>query len=638
MIRSILFCGIFLQCCVILTAQESQFSLPDLSATEYENADAIVLERTRHLEIHNRQRATLKEYEVLLILNESGIGQGHFSVYYDGHEKVTDVRCSLSDLNGKVIRKFKRSDLKDESLTGGGNLHDDARRKYIEINAATFPAVVIREYEKEFDGLFNYPSWWAQDNYRQAVFKGQLKVTVPGELDLRYFATFSDSLPDIIEEGDEKTYRWSLENLNPIERENFALNPNERFPIVYLAPNDFHYAGLDGSMNSWKELGEWLNNLLEGRSELNQTKQHEIRHLVNNKQTQKEKVETIYHHLQAHTRYVSIQLGIGGYQPFSAQSVADNGYGDCKALSNYMRAMLHTIDIPSYYTIIGAGRAHRSFTNPRFPNAFQANHVILTVPLQEDTLFLECTSQENPCGYLGSFTDNRAALMLGPQGGELIKTKQYHQGENLRIRTVDMQISSLGNLTAEVQTNFVGLAYDHRAGQLRRTEQEQIKQLLKTLNIVGLEIESVDYRSEKGVIPEIEEELRLKASNYGNRSGKRMFIKPNLMSRWTIRLPKTEERHSDIYIAEAKHHRDTINMKLPSGYTIEALPTDCELASEFGLYQIKFQKSEENLQVVRAFDLPEGTYPRETYEDLRIWLEGVSKADDGIMVLVQQKT
>ena len=69
----------------------------------------------------------------------------------------------------------------------------------------------------------------------------------------------------------------------------------------------------------------------------------------------KEKARIIYEFMQNKTRYISVQVGIGGWKPTPAKEVDKLGYGDCKALTNYTKALLKSQGIDSYYTIVDSG-------------------------------------------------------------------------------------------------------------------------------------------------------------------------------------------------------------------------------------------------------------------------------------------
>ena len=120
--------------------------------------------------------------------------------------------------------------------------------------------------------------------------------------------------------------------------------------MAYFSPNDFIYYGIKGNLNSWEDYGKWVYSLINGHEVLPDDIRKEIHMMTDGLKADREKVEALYNYLGKTTRYVAVLLGVGGLMPASAASVGQSGYGDCKGLSNYMRAILKEAGIPSYYT------------------------------------------------------------------------------------------------------------------------------------------------------------------------------------------------------------------------------------------------------------------------------------------------
>ena len=72
-----------------------------------------------------------------------------------------------------------------------------------------------------------------------------------------------------------------------------------------------------------------------------------------------------------------MQEGIGGWKPIAANKVDAVGYGDCKGLVNYTKALLDAVGVKSHYSVVWAGQRKTSVEKNFF--SMQGNHVILNI-------------------------------------------------------------------------------------------------------------------------------------------------------------------------------------------------------------------------------------------------------------------
>jgi hypothetical protein len=349
-----------------------------------------------------------------------------------------------------------------------------------------------------------------------------------------------------------------------------------------------------------------------------------------------EKVKLLYNYLQKNTRYISIQLGIGGLQPFSAKEVAAKKYGDCKALSNYMVSILKEAGIRANPVIITAGEGRRGLWEDFPANYF--NHVIACVPDGKDTMWLECTAQTESAGYMGSFTGNRKALLLGDDGGYVVSTPHYSKSQNLQLRNINGVINIEGNLLVEVSTHFTGQQQEKTHGLLYEASARQREEYLnEAINLPTYKIDRSEYKEQKGRIPAMDEYLKITVPNYAAVTGKRLFVEPNIFNRSSTKLSTDEPRRFDIKLSYPYRDVDTIHLSIPQGYQIEATPKDVLLNTRFGNYSITYKIIENNIDVLRVSEGNEGVFPASDYTALAKYFEDMYKADHAKFVFIKKE-
>src|SRR5438552_1522072 len=173
--------------------------------------------------------------------------------------------------------------------------------------------------------------------------------------EFRYKALNYHGEPAIQNKNDRKIYTWQVKELPAILEEDLSSSLKKLTTYVRFGPTDFEMQNYKGNMRTWQDLGKFVYTLRIGRDDLPAEIKQKVHQLTDGVTDQREKIRLLYQFLQSSTRYISIQLGMGGWQPFDAKYVSSKGFGDCKALSNYMYSLLKEAGIKSFYTLITAG-------------------------------------------------------------------------------------------------------------------------------------------------------------------------------------------------------------------------------------------------------------------------------------------
>ena len=596
-------------------------------------ANAVLRRHETVYTVQSVREATKKVFYAITILNEKGKDHATLHVFYDKLNRVNYVRGNVYDAGGNLLDKLSKSDVEDVSAFDGYSLASDNRYKIAKFPQTQYPFTVEFEYETVSNNLLSYPVWDPQSDLDLAVERANFQVVMPDGLRLRYKEFNVTKAVSINNEATKRVYNWEVTEIKAQKEETKGPPRSALVPTVYTAATQFEVEGYAGDMTTWQGLGEWENKLNAGRDQLPVELKQRVLQLTAGETDPVKKIEKIYHLLQSSTRYVSIQLGIGGWQPFDALTVNKNGYGDCKALSNYTHAMLKAIGIESFYTLIHAG-SDRVDLMADFPSN-QFNHAVLFVPVQKDTIWLECTSQTNPFGYAGSFTGNRHALAITPQGGKVVRTPVYQAKDNLQNRSADVRIGAGGDATVEVKTVYTALQQDYLSAVINQLNPEdQKKQLYKTIQIPNFDINRFEFNQQKNRIPSIIEGLSLTVRKCASVSGKRLFLTPNLMTRFGNVPPKDDDRQHDLFLDPPYIDTDTIRYHLPEGSQVESQPENVAFESPFGSYSALVKIEPGLVTYVRRHQMNAGKFPKTSYPAYVDFCRKIAKADKMQLVLL----
>ncbi len=627
--KAFLLCGLFFCSCAF--SQNYDVSLINDSLKE--NANAVKRFEELRVIIKSNAKAIVKHKYAITILKEAGAELASYHNYYSKLLSLSNISGTLYDAHGKEIKSVKKKDIGDYSAIGEQSLMSDSRVKHHNFYYSQYPYTIEYEDEQEYDGIFFLPSWNPIDiecSLEQSTFF----VETPIDYQLHFKQIAYTDKPAQTEEKNKKVYSWQVKNLMAVSYEPYQPHWDEINTAVYIAPAQFEIGDYKGEMSSWKNLGLFIKDLNNGRQELPDNIKSDIHKLTDNVTDTKEKVKLLYDYLQKNTRYISVQIGMGGWQTYDAKYVATKKYGDCKALSNYMVSLLKEMNLPAKYVLVNAG-AYKKGLSEEFPSPY-FNHAIMCVPLPKDTIWLECTSQTNSAGFMGSFTGNRKALLIDDDGGHVVTTPVYKAKDNLQLRKVYASISEEGTLTAEVDTHYTGIQQEDVNGLMHSfTEEEKKKYLNNTLNLPTYSVEKFNYKETMGLIPAVDEHLSLTALNYATITGKRFFITPNFFNRSTNKLEEEKKRKYDIQFFASYIDVDTIQIKIPANYSVESMPKDVELKTAYGNYSISYSIKDNFINVLRKNERNEGRFAKSEYEAILSYFKTIYKTDRNRIVLTK---
>ena len=615
---------------------DETFAVASLDSALAHGADAVVRLDLLRFEVHGPGRATEKVRRAVTVLRPEGRDKGELQIFYDDRLRhLTRLTGRIHDAGGKVVRTLTKDDQEDGSAISGYSLYENERVRVARLYHHTHPYTVEFEYEIRYDGLINWPTWYPQEEGMPVVF-ARFDLVTPADVRARYRVQGALPEPEVSQEVGRKTLRWEIREEPARVIEPFGPGWQEQVIAVHAAPTTFEVEGAQGDMRSWRAFGQWYHALNRGRATLPPEAKREVHRLSSGLSDVREKARRLYAYMQERTRYVSIQLGLGGWQTFDAAYVHERGYGDCKALTNYMQALLSEAGIPSFPALIRGG-SRAPAVLPDFPSN-QFNHVILYVePGDGEPIWLESTDQTTPFGHLGAFTEGRYALLVRPEGGELVRTPASRAHENQRMLNADVRLDSSGNATAQLALRFTGNQLDEFRGRAAgRAGHEWLAEYLgvPSFDVVTADLSGIEARKSPGAVS-----VSLTLPHYAPVTGTRRFVPLGLLRRWTFVPPAAEERTRDVALFEyAFADVDTIRYELPAGFGIEALPDPVELDTGFLRYAARAEVGSDGILVYyRSVEVSEPTVPAEHYEVFRDAMRRIAQADRAQMVLVARE-
>ena len=344
------------------------------------------------------------------------------SISYSSFSSIEEIKAMTLVPTKRKPQKIPVSEIEEKSVLSGGVFFDDRKEKSFSFPGAIPGSVGFCSYtesvkEPRFLGSFYFNSYLP-------VEKAFYSISFPESVKVNYILRGETDSDIKFERKSEKgvvTLTWEASEREELEFEDNA--PDIRFtaPHVILFIEQIENDGeIKPILNGVEGLYAWYNDLTK---DVNSSPDPELNKIVGeliaDSKTDEEKVRSIFAWVQSNIKYIAFEDGLGGFVPREATDVFTKRYGDCKDMSSIIYEMLKAADLDASLTWIGTRDIPYSYEE--VPTPAVDNHMIASIELGGQRIFLDATDEYVPFGWPTGFIQGKQALVgKGEQGFELV--------------------------------------------------------------------------------------------------------------------------------------------------------------------------------------------------------------------------
>lgn len=595
-------------------------------STSWSQEHARILSLHTVYTISNLEDAEISETYRIQINSEKGKRFAVYQEYTDKFRKIADVSIEIQDVQGKKIKKLRKSDGLEIGFNPSYEI-SDAKTFILVPDYQNYPYVAEVTSKIKLNGYLSLPTWMPRHTFNLAVDQATLDVVRPQAFDPKFKEEFIAGVTTNNHLGTITT-SYEVKGLPAIEKKMRYKDFYDAQAKLLLSPKQFKLSDSRGSLSSWSEFGDWFLSL---NSEPFQLDQKTIEFIgTTDKSNPQEVIRSLYEYMQDRTRYVSIQLGIGGFKSLPTEDVEKFGYGDCKALTTYMKNMLHEAGIPSNYILVRAGNDVPDVIS-EFPSN-QFNHVFLGIPMKSDTIMLECTSQTSPSNYTGTFTDDRNVLWIEKNKSKIIRGRIYDHEQNVKKSSIRIKLTPEGDADVAWDINNKGVFFDEIMIYQSAPQDYLGEYNNRKFSYDDFAIKNYTYKQPSRNAAAFNNTFNIQVKGLAKLAGDKLILQAVPATPFK-KFVDGDDMMKYYSIKRGISVNDEIEVELPKNYWIYSLPEKEEVNSRFGSYSVATTFDGERLKVRRSMVLYKGDYTKKEFEEFRAFFQKVDRLEARKLVL-----
>lgn len=559
--------------------------------------------------------------------------------YSPGHEKLTVNWIRVIGADGRIINA-EPAFVQDSDVPArlGDPVYSDQRVRRASITGVEPGTIVDFSYTTEELKPFlpgDFQQQWGVTT-ALAVQRSRFVVDVPASLELRIDEENLNFERRTVTAKGRTVHTWATANLPRIKGEPYAADSNGVWMSLTVS-----------SPTTWQGIGGWYAKNARDRYRLTPEVERKLAEAVAVAATRDDSIRAVHRWVAQDIRYVSIALGMGGYQPRPPEEVLRTGFGDCKDKTTLLITALRRMGIEAYPALLNStGGVERAL-----PSLYQLNHVIVAIVDQDGYRFVDPTSSLTPFGELPPSEQGEFALVVRSESEvEEVTLPENPVDANVKLQRLYGTVSGNGTFTGWYEEAATGtLQYEMRElfeNPVDPVTQEKFAAALARGFYPTATGDSLELFDGKDLGAPVKIRVHLDGGRATRSSGRTQILELPFggMDGWATTAAELTERHQRDgrrFPIDARQvsgdnvlHQE-LRLTLPEGWRAR-LPESITAPSVFGTYRIDYAQNGRELTMTRRFAGARGIYAPERIGELIEWAGAIGR-DEATFIIIDME-
>ena len=558
-------------------------------------------------------------------------------VYFNNNTEIKNIRGKLDGQKSFKVQPIISDQESD------GIFHSDLKLCYFDKTLKRKGDRVGFTYKKVIRDIKYLNTLYFNDVY--PVEQSNIIINVPDwlNLDLREI-NFNEGSPEksMIPNKKKNVFNFKMSDLKSISE--FRNTPSRSKIDPHMIPivSSIKVKGKEISMfQDVNDLYGWYAQLVDNIGNDNNTLTSLVKDLTEEKNTDIEKIKSIFYWVQDNIRYIAFENGIMGFQPENCQTVLRNKYGDCKGMANLTKEMLILAGYDARLTWLGTRDLPYTY---EIPALVVDNHMICTVILDGEKIFLDPTEKYSDLYNYALRIQGKEVLIENGDEYIIEKIPELPMNHSQEIININLKMDG-DKIQGKGQTKFTGNKKSEMYYYLANTPsnkkalffQNYITNKDKNITIKIEEIPTNESREK-----DIEIDYSVKLENRVIDLGKELYIGVELDFAFGNYDMEDDRTRAFEFKRKTAIEGET-TLELAEGMTVKYLPSPVEIDNENYKFQLSYISKENpevpgetTLHYLKSIEIKNEILLPEQFED---WNNAISKVKEfyGDQIILEKK-